>query len=192
MEENIALPPFPIFGRIPNFRGADEAADRMKRLPVYGKAEVLLCNPDSPQRPVREIALQDGKVLIVATPRLSKGFLAIEKSVNPSYDSTIKGLMERGKAVRPGDYNIDLFIAGSVAVSVEGFRLGKGTAFSDKEYSLWHKAGSIDQRTIRITTVHDLQIIDDIPRDEWDVPVDLIITPTRTIWTVLGSKKPRK
>ncbi|MDH5811226.1 MAG: 5-formyltetrahydrofolate cyclo-ligase [Candidatus Methanomethylicaceae archaeon] len=189
MEKNAALPPFPIFGRIPNFRGAGEAAERLKSLTNYRSAEAILCNPDSPQRPVREMILRDGKILIVATPRMSKGFMAIERSDDPFYDSTIRGLMERGRPVNPGDYKIDLFIAGSVAVSREGYRLGKGTAYSDTEYNLWKRAGSIDEKTISITTVHDLQVLDYVPRDEWDVPVDLIITPTRTMWTVLGSKR---
>ena len=189
MERNAALPPFPVFGRIPNFRGASEAAQRLRRLERYEDAEIVLCNPDSPQRPVREAVLRDGKVLIVATPRLSRGFMVVEKSEDPFYDSTIRGIMERGKPIMPGGCRIDLFIAGSVAVSQEGYRLGKGMAYSDTEYGLWKKAGSIDERTIAITTVHDLQVLDYVPRDEWDIPVDLIITPTRAIWTVLGSKR---
>ena len=189
MEKNAALPPFPIFGRIPNFRGANEAAERLKTLTNYRRAEAILCNPDSPQRPVREIALRDGKILIVATPRMSKGFIVVESSENHFYCSTIRGLMERGKPVSPGDYKIDLFIAGSVAVSQEGYRLGKGTAYSDMEYKLWRDAGSIDEKTIAVTTVHDFQVLDYVPKDDWDVPVDLIITPTKIMWTVLGSKR---
>ncbi len=189
MEKRAALPPFPIYGRIPNFKGATEAALKLRGLEEYARARVLLCNPDSPQRPVRENALRDGKTLIVATPRLSRGFVVIEKSEEPLYHSTIRGIMERGEPVNPGDYNIDLFIAGSVAVSPEGYRLGKGTAYSDIEYRLWQKAGSINDRTIKITTVHDLQVVDFVPREEWDVPMDLIITPTRTIWTLIGLKR---
>ncbi len=183
LEKDAALPPFPIYGRIPNFKGALEAARRLKYLECYAKAEVVLCSPDSPQRALREIVLREGKTLIVATPRLLKGFVAIQKSRRPFYDSTIRGLMESGDAVKPGDYNIDLFVAGSVAVSLEGYRLGKGTAYSDKEHRLWIEAGSITDRTVRLTTVHDLQVLEFVPKDEWDVPVDLILTPTRTIWT---------
>ncbi|MBC7112515.1 MAG: 5-formyltetrahydrofolate cyclo-ligase [Candidatus Methanomethyliales bacterium] len=189
MERNVALPPFPVFGRIPNFVGADEAANRLRRLKEYEEARVVLCNPDSPQRPVREAVLRDGKILVVATPRLSRGFMVIERSEDPFYDSTIRGFLERGRPIVPGDYKIDLFIAGSVAVSNEGYRLGKGTAYSDTEYTIWKKAGSINGKTIAITTVHDLQILDYVPRNEWDVPVDLIVTPTKTIWTSLGYRR---
>lgn len=184
MDKGVALPPFPIYGRIPNFKGADKAAHKLSNLDFYKKSKVILCNPDSPQRPVREIVLRDGKILIVATPKLSKGFICIEKSENPHYESTIKGMMEKGKLVKPGDYEIDIFIAGSVAVSTKGYRIGKGTGFSDIEYKLWEKC--MKENVIRITTVHDLQVIDYVPSDYWDIPMDLILTPTRIIWTEIG------
>ncbi|MCX8170010.1 MAG: 5-formyltetrahydrofolate cyclo-ligase [Candidatus Methanomethyliaceae archaeon] len=181
MDKGIALPPFPIYGRIPNFKGAFEAAIKLRDFKFYRGAKVILCNPDSPQRPLREIALRDGKILIIATPRLSKGFIAIEKSNDPSYESTIKGMLEKGKPVVPGDYEIDIFVAGSVAVSLKGYRIGKGTGFSDIEYKLWEK--SMKKDVVRVTTVHDIQVLNDLPSDYWDVPMDLILTPTRIIWT---------
>jgi 5-formyltetrahydrofolate cyclo-ligase len=183
LKRGVALPPFPIYGRIPNFKGAEEAALRLRAIEEYSRAEVVLCNPDSPQKPVREIVLRDGKVLVVATPRLSKGFVAVEGPKDPTYASTIKGFMELGRPVRPGDYEIDVFVAGSVAVDLEGYRLGKGTGYSDIEFKLWSSAGSITDETLRVTTVHDLQVVERVPRDSWDVPVDLILTPTRSVWT---------
>ncbi|MGC8932297.1 MAG: 5-formyltetrahydrofolate cyclo-ligase [Candidatus Methanodesulfokora sp.] len=183
MERGVALPPFPIYGRIPNFKGAREAAMRLRELDEYRKAGVVLCNPDSPQAHVREIALKDGKILIVATPRLSKGFIELRGS---NISPTIRGMMEKGRPVKPGDHKIDIFVAGSVAVSMEGYRLGKGTGYSDLEFKIWREAGSINDETLKVTTVHDIQVVEFVPRDEWDVPVDLILTPTRTIWTALS------
>src|SRR6266508_7004733 len=57
-------------GRIPNFRGAAAAADRLAATPEWRRARVVKCNPDSPQRPVRLRALREGKVLFMAVPRL--------------------------------------------------------------------------------------------------------------------------
>jgi len=156
LRRGAALPPFPVYGRIPNFKGSEEAALRLRTVEEYSRANVVLCNPDSPQRPVREIVLRDGKVLVVATPRLSRGFVAIEGPKDPAYASTIKGFMELGRPVKPGDYEIDVFVAGSVAVDLEGYRLGKGTGYSDVEFKLWSDAGSITDKTLRVTTVHDL------------------------------------
>ncbi|MCS7139531.1 MAG: 5-formyltetrahydrofolate cyclo-ligase [Candidatus Nezhaarchaeota archaeon] len=188
MEKNVALPPFPIYGRIPNFKGAEEAALKLRSIDEYVEAEVVLCNPDSPQRALREMVLRDGKILIVATPRLSRGFVALHKPKDAAYASTIKGFMELGRPVKPGDYRVDVFVAGSVAVSLEGHRLGKGTGFSDIEYKLWSNAGSITDETLRVTTVHDIQVVYYVPRDEWDVPVDLILTPTRILWTAQAKR----
>lgn len=76
---------------------------------------------------------------------------------------------------------VDLFVAGSFAVSLEGGRLCKGTGYSDQEYAMLKKAGSLAPETPVVTTVHDAQIVEEIPNDEWDVPVDVIVTPTRVI-----------
>jgi 5-formyltetrahydrofolate cyclo-ligase len=53
-------------GRIPNFVGAWEAARRLAATPEWKTARTLKCNPDAPQRPVRLLALRDGKTLFMA------------------------------------------------------------------------------------------------------------------------------
>jgi len=72
-EKNIATFPKPIYQRIPNFVGAEKAAQNLRGLPEYKLARVIFCNPDSPQRPVREMVLRDGKMPVMATPRLKQG-----------------------------------------------------------------------------------------------------------------------
>lgn len=49
------------FGHIPNFKGVDQAAERLAGLSIWQQARVIKSNPDSPQQPVRWRALQDGK-----------------------------------------------------------------------------------------------------------------------------------
>ena len=184
-ERGIATFPRPIFHRIPNFLGAEKAAQRLKELPEYKAAKTIFCNPDSPQRSVREMALRDGKILVMATPRLRKGFLLLDPSVIPSNRvfeaSSIRGAFKHGRFIEPSEVKVDLFVAGSVAVSLDGGRLGKGTGYSDQEYAILKKAGSLASETLVVTTVHDVQIVEEIHRDEWDVPVNVIVTPTRVI-----------
>lgn len=43
-------------GRIPNFRGAEAAAERLAELPEWKAAAVVKSNPDSPQLPARRRA----------------------------------------------------------------------------------------------------------------------------------------
>ncbi|MGQ9461083.1 MAG: 5-formyltetrahydrofolate cyclo-ligase [Candidatus Bathyarchaeaceae archaeon] len=184
-EKGIASFPRPVFHRIPNFVGAKKAAQKLKELPEYRAAKVVFCNPDSSQRSVREMALRDGKILVMATPRLKKGFLLLDPSVIPKNRvfevSTIRGAFKHGRFVEPSEVKVDLFVAGSVAVSLDGGRLGKGTGYSDQEYAILKDSGSLAPRIIVVTTVHDMQIVERIPREEWDVPVDVIVTPTRLI-----------
>jgi 5-formyltetrahydrofolate cyclo-ligase len=62
--------PYPPHGRIPNFAGADEAAERLTALDAWREADVIKANPDAPQLPVRRAALRQGKTLYMAVPRL--------------------------------------------------------------------------------------------------------------------------
>jgi 5-formyltetrahydrofolate cyclo-ligase len=55
-------------GRIPNFVGAQAAAERLRGLPEWQGARRLKANPDSAQLPVRQRALQDGKTVYMAVP----------------------------------------------------------------------------------------------------------------------------
>jgi 5-formyltetrahydrofolate cyclo-ligase len=77
-EKSISTFPKPVFHRIPNFVGAEKAANNLRNLPEYNSAKIVFCNPDSPQRPVREMALQEGKTVVMATPRLREGFLLLD------------------------------------------------------------------------------------------------------------------
>ncbi|MEM1913026.1 MAG: 5-formyltetrahydrofolate cyclo-ligase [Thermofilaceae archaeon] len=139
-EKGVARPPFPIEGRIPNFAGAEAAAALLVRSRAFQKAEVVFCNPDSPQRPVREAALHYGKMVVMASPRLRSGFLVLNPSKIPrsAYReaSTIAGAFKYGSQTLDKLPQIDLKVAGSVAVSAEGGRVGKGGGFSDLEYAI--------------------------------------------------------
>src|SRR2546423_11788521 len=59
-------------GRIPNFVGAEAAAERLRGTDVWRAAATLKANPDSPQWPVRQRALEDGKLVFMAVPRLAE------------------------------------------------------------------------------------------------------------------------
>ena len=47
-------------GRIPNFTGAEAAAERLRARPAWQAASTVKSNPDSAQWPVRQRALEDG------------------------------------------------------------------------------------------------------------------------------------
>jgi len=56
--------PFPPHGRIPNFNNARQAAERLKKHPIWDGVGTVKINPDAPQRFVRILCLERGiKVL---------------------------------------------------------------------------------------------------------------------------------
>lgn len=57
-------------------------------------------------------------------------------------------------------------------------RIGKGAGYSDIEVGLLTEAGLIGPATAIVTTVHQLQVVDEaLPHDEHDFTVDYIVTP---------------
>jgi 5-formyltetrahydrofolate cyclo-ligase len=170
--------PLPLKGRIPNFEGAKEAAKLVQKLDQWKKARIIVANPDSAQRPIRELALREKKILIMASPKLKQGYLEIKDAKGKEeFASSIRGAFKYGKKLielpKP-----DLIVTGCVAVDKKGWRLGKGGGYGDKEINeLTKKFGKIPI----VTTVHPLQIIKKVPYDKQDTRVDYIITPTQII-----------
>jgi 5-formyltetrahydrofolate cyclo-ligase len=195
-ERNIARFPRPVYGRIPNFAGAEEAAQRLVESELFKKARVVKVNPDAPQKPVREAVLRKGKLLIMPTPRIARGFLLLDpKKISPSLYSTattIQGAFRYGTPVHPGEMpEVDLIVAGSVAVSIYGERLGKGEGYSELEYSILREFGKASEETPIATTVHDVQVVEfHIPIEPWDFTVDHIYTPTKSIRCVGERRRP--
>ncbi|WP_017343414.1 5-formyltetrahydrofolate cyclo-ligase [Halorubrum sp. T3] len=193
--------PFPPHDRIPNFAGADEAAARLAETEAWASAATLKANPDAPQLPVRRAALRAGKTVYVAQPRLRDPdpFLRLDPAEIPPDEiddaTTVSGISEYGTPTAPEAVaHVDLIVAGSVGVTTDGARIGKGEGYSDLEWAVLRELGAVDADTTVATTVHELSVLDgpesavdadaDLPDpDAHDVPLDLVVTPARTIAT---------
>jgi len=209
--------PFPPHDRIPNFAGADAACERLTETPEWRDAATLKCNPDAPQLPVRRAALRAGKTVYVAQPRLRDPdpFLRLDPTEIPADEvddaTTVSGVSEHGVPTAPEDVSrVDLVVAGSVGVTTDGARIGKGEGYSDLEWGVLRELGAVDSEAQRAsgsrvkpddseatavaTTVHELSVLDGpespiadsaaLPApDAHDVPLDLVVTPERTIYT---------
>jgi 5-formyltetrahydrofolate cyclo-ligase len=81
---------------------------------------------------------------------------------------------------------VDLVICGSVAVNDSGCGSVRGRGL--------HRGGAADRggparEQTTITTVHDLQIVDEeLAEVAYDVSIDLIVTPTQVISVRVGKK----
>jgi 5-formyltetrahydrofolate cyclo-ligase len=68
-------------------------------------------------------------------------------------------------------------------------RLGQGAGYSDIEFALLVEAGLVTEQAVIVTTVHDLQVLDeDLPEQGHDFRVDLIVTPS----SVIHCNQPRR
>jgi 5-formyltetrahydrofolate cyclo-ligase len=187
-EKGVARFPAPD-GRIPNFVGAEAAARLLTTTAEWERAATLKANPDSPQWPVRQRALEDGKRVYMAVPRLAeeRPFFLLDPArlkTSPRAASSIKGASKAAVTVDLDELTpVDLVVAGCVAVGHDGARLGKGGGFSDLELAVAAEAGLVDARTVVVTTVHERQVLDAgaIPTTGHDIHVDLIVTPERVL-----------
>ena len=188
--------PFPPHGRIPNFAGADDAADRLAELEEWRAADAIKANPDSPQRPVRRRALEAGKTVYMAVPRLrdEECFLELDPDRIDDYDTatTLSGSSELGVQVRPAEMDpVDFVVSGSVVVDDRGARIGKGEGYSDLEFAVLHELGLVDESVTVATTVHEIQVsAERLPTSPHDVPMDYVVTPERTVETTGEYERP--
>lgn len=183
-DEDAAAFPFPPTDRIPNFRGAAEAARRLLEHSCFHGVRRIKCNPDAPQRPVREAALRAGIQVVIPTPRLKGGFRLLDPDNIPDDEigdaATLDGADEWGSEISLNELpEVDLIVTGSVAVTGSGKRCGKGDGYSDLEYAILRELGHSPVDVV--TTVHPLQIVDDFPADAHDLPLRLVVTPEEVI-----------
>lgn len=189
-----ALPPLPAEGRIPNFRGADEAARHLFAVAAWRDARRIKVNPDTAQQAVRAEALRRGIRVYVATPRLAAGFLCLDPTRIAAGD--IEEAADRSSWSRLAvDVELDnlpqmdAIVCGSVAVTPHGRRAGKGAGYSDLEFAILLELGH-DPAPVA-TTVHDLQVVDAFPVEDIDQRLSLIATPTRAIGIDGAAAQPR-
>ncbi len=182
-KQKLFIPPKSPYGRIPNFRGADFAAKMLRNTEEWINSKIIFVSPDSAQIKIREYALKDKKIVIMASPKLKYGYLKIDplnNDINEKEASTIKGAFKYGLSVDKFP-KIDMVIEGSVAVDLEGNRLGKGKGYGDVEINHLLNQNVIDNKTPIVTTVHETQIIDNVPTEGHDKKINMIATPKRVI-----------
>lgn len=176
-------------GHIPSFTGADQAAQRLAELPAWTTARVVKSNPDRAQLPVRVRALREGKTVYMAVPRLEtvQPFYRLDPQALRDADLDVAATGAGASRLTPRVgldqmQPVDLIICGSVAVDRQGVRIGKGAGYSDIEVALLHDVGLLHPQTVIVTTVHDLQVVDQpIPHSPHDFQVHYIVTPTQVI-----------
>jgi 5-formyltetrahydrofolate cyclo-ligase len=126
--------------------------------------------------------------VLVPTPRLRGGFFLLDPArISRQHyraAASIGGFARHGEALALADLPpIDLVVMGAVAVAADGARVGKGEGYAELEYAVLRQLGRLRPDVLVCTTVHDVQLVEAIPVEPFDVPVDLVATPTRLLAT---------
>ena len=184
--------------RVPNFVGAERAAQLLRELPMWKRARVVKIDAEAPLLPLRRAALREKKIVYLTVPRLcgERCFVELDPEKLGSKvlrAASLKGAIQFGRLVAPHEMRtVDLIVCGSVAVTRQGARLGSGGGYCDLEYALLRTEGKIREYTPILTTVHPLQIIDErLPMRGHDIPVDFLVTPGQVIAAPSLHPRPR-
>ena len=190
----------PARSHIPNFTGADLAAWHLTQIPAWKRAKAVKVNPDSAQYSLRLRALYEGKTLYCPVPELVQEapYVRIDPAVLRAKNITFElaashqGYMFYGERIDFTDVpELDLCVFGSVAVTRQGARTGKGGGFADIESGILNELGCIRADTPLVTSVHSSQLVPDgqIVMLEFDCWLDYVATEAELIRT--DSRQPR-
>ncbi|OLS03052.1 5-formyltetrahydrofolate cyclo-ligase [Tissierella creatinophila] len=117
-------------------------------------------------------AIQDGKKIVVPvtfpkTHELKPSRVKDFNELEPGYYNILTPKKEFERFIDPKD--IDLVITPGVAFRKDGYRVGYGGGYYDRFLSKI-------PNTITIAICFSIQLVDELPTDSFDIPVDYIYT----------------
>ncbi len=189
---------FPDSGHgVPSFAGVEAATDLLRSLRIWKQARSVYIGFAPSTLGLRRAALDEGKTVYTPLPGLldKRCFLELNRErLRRRYRqaATRRGALRWGTRVSPLEADVlDLFIYGSVAVALDGGRLGGGGGWDDLSYGLFRAARRAVDFTPVVTLVHNEQLLDTkIPMCLHDVPADVVITPTNVFSTITVYSRP--
>jgi len=185
---------------IPDFVGSEKATRRLTAMDIYRRAQTVFITPDNCVEALRAQTVRDGKVQIMTTYGIRRGFVELRpEDVAPGmeeYAVLLDVIEEMGRYITLDElkrcYHLDLIVTGASAVSRDGIRFGKGHGFFDLEWAMLYQLGVVDLRTPIVAFVHDSQVVDiELEASGFDTVCDFIVTPTQMI-RVESPRKPVK
>lgn len=100
-----------------------------------------------------------------ATSAYARGPLGIAEPEGPSDDDALT--------------NADVLLMPGLACDLDGHRLGQGGGYYDR--ALAHIPSHAEGGPLRILLLHDDEVIDQVPVDDHDQAVDVVVTASRVI-----------
>lgn len=156
---------------------------RLQHFPLYQNARHVLAYIDFRNEVKTDLIIKDllssGKNVIIPVSIPETKEMMISQVLDPEKELAkgAYGILEPKKEfirkVNPDD--LDLILVPGVAFDVRGYRIGYGGGYYDRFF------GQQIKKIPSVALAYDFQIIEAVPRDFFDHPVDYIITETRTI-----------
>ena len=120
---------------IPDFAGSSAATDRFLDLPEFKSATIVFITPDNCLEELRRTSLEAGKIVLVTTYAIRRGFLLLDpRQIPPSryeYASTLDGMEKVARPMKLSqmvaeNLRVDYMVTGTGAINMDGVRYGKG------------------------------------------------------------------
>ena len=176
---------------IADFQGSSAATDRLMAHRHYRDAKCLFITPDNCLEELRYRALCEGKLVLLTTYSIKRGFWLLDPARIPPdrllYASTLDGMERHAVPMTLQDIRerlprLDYMVTGTGAINEQGVRFGTGHGFFDAEWGMLFRIGKITAETPAAALVHDCQVLSETLYPEvFDTVADVIFTPTRTI-----------
>ena len=155
-------------------------AERLRRLEAFWRARrVLFYAADGGEvetLPLLERWIEGGRKVIL--PRVEgETMILVEvdglKDLAPGYRGLLEPRSDRGRVV-PWE-EVEVALVPGLAFDLEGNRLGRGGGHYDRTLA------RIGSKVFKIGLAFDFQVVDRLPVEARDVPVDCVVTESRMI-----------
>jgi 5-formyltetrahydrofolate cyclo-ligase len=162
-----------------NFKNSEEhsklIADRFFSLPETQKARTFLFYYPHKNEvntiPIIEKLMEQNKAILL--PKVEKDrILPIFISNLSELKEGFAGIKEPSGEEYPKE-KIDIVVVPAVAFDRKGYRIGYGKGYYDRFLS--------DYKGLKIGLAYQFQLMEKLPHEEHDVPVDIVITPFEII-----------
>ncbi|KAJ4398079.1 hypothetical protein N0V91_010483 [Didymella pomorum] len=192
----------------PDFRGSEDAVNRVAELQCYKDAKTVLVTSDNSCEGIRHRALRDGKKVVVGTYRLRRGFVVLDsKSIAESRleaAASLDGMEKPGigrrldlSQLRDEGIKIDVCVLGGLVFNEQGVVVWEGSALFEVQWALLQDLKVVNRSALVVAVAHECQVVDEaqhnldqIKADQsGEVQCDFVITPERVL-EVKGAVKP--
>lgn len=187
---------------ITDYKGSDKCAELLCQQEFYKRAQVIFITPDNNLEVFREMAIRDGKTILMTNYGITRGVFLIRPEWIPKgkedLAATLDGVQRFWKhmtlkKIKNEIRKIDFLVTGASAITPAGLRFGKGHGYFDLEWAMFYTIGVVSKDTPVVAVGHDCQIVDvDLVAQPYDTAIDYIITPTKVIRTRNEFPKPDK